>query len=95
LASRDAGDDVSRSLETMWTGPSLCAWAGPDAERDEEHFTGLPASTPVRIVAHGVVGDPAAEAGVQRVYLQLLDLSDLEHLQFFAAEVMPRFQPAR
>jgi len=34
-----------------------------------------------------------AEAGVQRVYLQLLDLSDLEHLQFFAAEVMPRFQP--
>ena len=35
-----------------------------------------------------------AEAGVQRVYLQLLDLSDLEHLQFFAAEVMPRFQPA-
>lgn len=33
-----------------------------------------------------------ADAGVQRVYLQLLDLSDLEHLELFAAEVMPRFQ---
>jgi F420-dependent oxidoreductase-like protein len=33
-----------------------------------------------------------ADAGVQRVYLQLLDLSDLDHLQLFAAEVMPRFQ---
>jgi hypothetical protein len=29
-----------------------------------------------------------AEIGVQRVYLQLLDLSDLEHLQLFAGEVM-------
>jgi F420-dependent oxidoreductase-like protein len=33
-----------------------------------------------------------ADAGVQRVYLQLLDLSDLAHLDLFAAEVMPRFQ---
>jgi F420-dependent oxidoreductase-like protein len=32
-----------------------------------------------------------ADAGVQRVYLQLLDLSDLAHLELFAAEVMPRF----
>lgn len=31
-----------------------------------------------------------AEAGVQRVYLQLLDMSDLDHLSLFAAEVMPR-----
>lgn len=31
---------------------------------------------------------PFAEAGVQRVYLQLLDTGDLEHLEFFAGEVM-------
>ena len=31
---------------------------------------------------------PFADAGVQRVYLQLLDTGDLEHLEFFAAEVM-------
>ena len=27
---------------------------------------------------------PFADVGVQRVYLQLLDLSDLEHLRLFA-----------
>lgn len=30
-----------------------------------------------------------AEAGVQRVYLQLLDLADLDHLELFAGEVIP------
>jgi F420-dependent oxidoreductase-like protein len=29
------------------------------------------------------------EAGVQRVYLQLLDMSDLDHLEFFANQVIP------
>jgi len=33
---------------------------------------------------------PFAEAGVQRVYLQLLDMHDLDHLAFFASEVMPQ-----
>lgn len=33
-----------------------------------------------------------ADAGVQRVYLQLLDLSDLAHLQLFADEVIPQFR---
>ena len=31
-----------------------------------------------------------AEIGVQRVYLQLLDMSDLDHLELFAAEVVPQ-----
>jgi F420-dependent oxidoreductase-like protein len=47
-----------------------------------------------------VVGTPAEiadklgayiEAGVQRVYLQLLDMSDLDHVEFFASEVVPQF----
>lgn len=33
---------------------------------------------------------PFAKAGVQRVYLQLLDMSDLDHLAFFAGEVIPQ-----
>jgi alkanesulfonate monooxygenase SsuD/methylene tetrahydromethanopterin reductase-like flavin-dependent oxidoreductase (luciferase family) len=33
---------------------------------------------------------PFAEAGVQRVYLQLLDMSDLDHLDLFASEVLPQ-----
>jgi F420-dependent oxidoreductase-like protein len=48
--------------------------------------------------AHGVAGTPAeavdvlgryAEAGATRVYLQVLDLADLDHLDLVAAEVAP------
>ncbi|MGY1741050.1 MULTISPECIES: LLM class F420-dependent oxidoreductase [unclassified Blastococcus] len=49
--------------------------------------------------AHGVAGTPAeavetlgryAEAGATRVYLQVLDLADLDHLDLVAAEVAPQ-----
>ncbi len=33
---------------------------------------------------------PFVEAGVQRVYLQLLDMSDLDHVDFFAEAVAPQ-----
>jgi len=48
---------------------------------------------------HGVAGTPAeavdvlgryAEAGAERVYLQVLDLSDLDHLDLVASEVVPQ-----
>jgi F420-dependent oxidoreductase-like protein len=48
---------------------------------------------------HGVAGTPAeavdvlgryADAGAQRVYLQVLDLADLDHLDLVAAEVAPQ-----
>lgn len=48
-----------------------------------------------------LVGSPAqivdrlgafTEAGVQRVYLQLLDLADLDHLELFAATVIPQLE---
>ena len=45
------------------------------------------AGTPAEIVDR--LG-PFAQAGVQRVYLQLLDQSDLDHLEVFAAEVVPQ-----
>ena len=49
--------------------------------------------------AHGVAGTPAeavdilgryAEAGAERVYLQVLDLADLDHLDLVASEVAPQ-----
>ena len=43
------------------------------------------AGTPAEIVDR--LG-PFADVGVQRVYLQLLDASDLDHLELFATEVM-------
>jgi alkanesulfonate monooxygenase SsuD/methylene tetrahydromethanopterin reductase-like flavin-dependent oxidoreductase (luciferase family) len=54
--------------------------------RANSPLAGTPAEIAERLTAF-------ADAGVQRVYLQLLDLSDLDHLDLFAAEVMPRFQP--
>jgi F420-dependent oxidoreductase-like protein len=33
---------------------------------------------------------PFVEVGVQRVYLQLLDMADLDHLDLFATEVIPQ-----
>lgn len=35
-----------------------------------------------------------AELGVSRVYLQILDLSDLEHLELIAQEIVPQFSGA-
>lgn len=33
---------------------------------------------------------PFLDAGVQRIYLQVLDQSDLDHVEFFAEQVIPR-----
>jgi F420-dependent oxidoreductase-like protein len=44
------------------------------------------AGTPQEIVSK--IGE-YADAGVSRLYLQVLDLSDLEHLELLAAEVLP------
>jgi alkanesulfonate monooxygenase SsuD/methylene tetrahydromethanopterin reductase-like flavin-dependent oxidoreductase (luciferase family) len=47
---------------------------------------------------HGLAGTPAevadqiasfAEIGAERVYLQILDLQDIDHLELIAAEVLP------
>ncbi len=49
--------------------------------------------------AHGLAGTPSevvdtigryAEVGASRLYLQMLDLADLDHLELVAAEVMPK-----
>lgn len=35
---------------------------------------------------------PFLDAGVQRIYLQVLDMSDLEHVEFFAEQVVSQFR---
>ncbi|WP_428964182.1 LLM class F420-dependent oxidoreductase [Micromonospora fluostatini] len=54
---------------------------------------------PAELRANGLAGTPAeiverigryAEAGSQRIYLQILDLADLDHLELVAAEVAPQ-----
>ena len=45
------------------------------------------AGTPAEVVQR--IGE-LAEAGAERVYLQVIDLGDLEHLELIAAEVLPQ-----
>jgi len=54
-----------------------------DELRDSSPVVGTPTEITDRL-------GPFVEAGVQRVYLQLLDMSDLDHLEVFAAEVIPQ-----
>lgn len=54
-----------------------------DELRSNSPLVGTPAQIVDRL-------GPFAEAGVARVYLQVLDLSDLDHLQFFAQSVLPQ-----
>jgi len=64
--------DVSRRAEAI--GRSV------DELRSNSPLVGTPGEVLDRLAAF-------AEAGVQRVYLQLLDLSDLDHLELFSAEI--------
>jgi len=93
---REAVDSVGRPEDAMTYSAAFVVCAGRDnaevsrradairREVDELRSNSPLAGTPNEIVdALGAFAD----IGVQRVYLQLLDLSDLEHLRLFADEV--------
>ena len=97
---REAVDSVGRSVDSMTYSAAFVVCAGRDdaevgrraaaigREVDELRSNSPLAGTPNQIVdALGAFAD----IGVQRVYLQLLDLSDLEHLRLFADEVNRQF----
>ena len=96
---RAALADAGRSPDSLTYSAAFVVCAGRD---DAEVARGRPRSaarstscaairrwsgTPAEIVDK--LG-PFAEIGVQRVYLQLLDMSDLDHLELFATEVVPQ-----
>jgi alkanesulfonate monooxygenase SsuD/methylene tetrahydromethanopterin reductase-like flavin-dependent oxidoreductase (luciferase family) len=55
-----------------------------DALRSNSPLAGTPAEIVDKLGAY-------IEVGVQRVYLQLLDMSDLDQLEFFATRVVSQF----
>ncbi len=93
-ATGRAAGDVRRSLMT-----------NIQFGRDEAEFRALPTlqnRDPDDLIARGIIaGTPGAvveqlgrlaEAGVQRVMLQWLDLDDIDRLEAFAATVLPQVQ---
>ncbi len=93
---REAVDAVGRPADSMTYSAAFVVCAGRDdaevtrranainREVDELRSNSPLAGTPGRIVDALA---PYADIGLQRVYLQVLDMSDLDHLQLFADEV--------
>lgn len=93
--------DIGRDPATMTRSVGLVLCVGRDdaevarraaaigREVDELKQNGL-AGTPAEVVAR--LGEWHAKTGISRVYLQVLDLSDLDHLELVAAEVAPQLR---
>jgi len=90
--------DAGRSADSLTYSAAFVVCAGrDDAEiarraaaigrevdelRSNSPLVGTPDEIATKLSAY-------TDAGVQRVYLQLLDLSDLDHMEFFANQVIP------
>jgi F420-dependent oxidoreductase-like protein len=95
---REACEEAGRDPGSMIYSSALVVCVG----RDEAEFARRAEAIgrePDELRSNGVAGTPAeavetlgryAEAGAQRVYLQVLDLADLDHLDLVAAEVAPQ-----
>jgi F420-dependent oxidoreductase-like protein len=96
----DACESVGRDPSSMtWsTAQVLCCGEDEEAYRRRAAAIGR---EPEQLRATALAGTVAevtdklgtfADGGAQRVYLQVLDLSDLDHLRLVAAEVAPAFR---
>jgi len=92
---------VGRSPDDITYSAAFVVCAGRDdaetarrADAMGRDVAKLPTETPLFGTPSAIVDQLGqfAEAGVQRAYLQLLDLSDLDHLELFAAQVMPQLK---
>ncbi|MGV0836257.1 LLM class F420-dependent oxidoreductase [Mycolicibacterium thermoresistibile] len=93
--------DAGRAADSMTYSAAFVLCAGTDdaeiarragainREVDELRSNSPTVGTPAEIVDR--LG-PFVEAGVQRVYLQVLDMSDLDHLELFATQVVPQLR---
>jgi len=85
-----AGDDIVYSAAFAVCAGRDEAQIARRADAISRNVGELRANTPLVGTPDEIVDrlGPFADVGVQRVYLQLLDASDLDHLELFATEVM-------
>ncbi|KUH64151.1 LLM class F420-dependent oxidoreductase [Mycolicibacterium novocastrense] len=96
-----AVSDAGRSPDSMTYSAAFVLCAGRDdgeiarraaainREVDELRSNSPTVGTPAEIADKL---RPFLQAGVQRIYLQVLDMSDLDHLEFVAREVLPQLR---
>jgi F420-dependent oxidoreductase-like protein len=102
--TRAAFDRVAAACEERGRGATSIVYSAAQVlccGRDEAEIARRAAAIgrePAELRENGLAGTPAelverigafAEAGCERLYLQVLDLDDLEHLELVAADVMP------
>ncbi|MFI7305399.1 LLM class F420-dependent oxidoreductase [Micromonospora aurantiaca] len=95
---RDACAAIDRDPSTMTWSNALVLCCGRNEAEVKRRAEAI-GRDPDELRTNGAAGTPAevvetlgryAEAGSSRAYLQVLDLTDLDHLELVAAEVMPR-----
>ena len=94
---RNACTDIRRDPDTLVYSNALVLCCGRDAAELARRADAIGQNVD-ELRAQGLAGSPAeivdrigqyADAGAQRVYLQMLDLADLEHLELVAERVIP------
>ncbi|CAA9244411.1 MAG: Putative monooxygenase [uncultured Blastococcus sp.] len=99
-AVRNACEEADRDPSSLVCSSALVLCVGKDEAQIARRAAAIGRDVD-DLRAHGVAGTPAqavdvlgryAEAGAERVYLQVLDLADLDHLDLVAAEVAPQLR---
>jgi len=92
--------ELGRDPKTMVFSNALVLCCGRD-EAEVNRRAAAIGREPDELRRNGLAGSPAEivdkigryiEAGSQRIYLQVLDLDDLAHIELVASEVMPQFR---
>ncbi|NUS55404.1 MAG: LLM class F420-dependent oxidoreductase [Streptomycetaceae bacterium] len=95
---REAMRTAGRAEDSMVFSNALVACVGRDDAEVARRAAAIKRE-PDELRSNGLAGSPAevvdkigrfAELGSTRIYLQILDLSDLDHLELIASEVMPQ-----
>jgi F420-dependent oxidoreductase-like protein len=97
---REACAEAGRDPTSLVHSSAVVVCVGKDEEEFARRAEAI-GREPAELRENGVAGTPAeavdmlgryAEAGAERVYLQVLDLADLDHLDLVAAEVAPQLR---
>ncbi|HET6563307.1 MAG TPA: LLM class F420-dependent oxidoreductase [Marmoricola sp.] len=95
---RSACEEINRDPDSLVCSNALVLCCGADEDEFHRRARAI-GREPDELRQNGLAGTPAelvqrieqyAGAGASRLYLQVLDLGDLEHLELVAAEVMTK-----
>jgi F420-dependent oxidoreductase-like protein len=95
---REACEAAGRYPSSMTYSVAQTVCCGKD-EAEVRRRAGAIGQEPADLREHGVAGTPGevvakiaqyAEAGAERIYLQVLDMTDLDHLALIASDVVPQ-----